>query len=52
MGGGDAVDSVLGGIQVALYLAITPDPPSGEFLQHFEKEKPQEGMLQICTRSW
>jgi hypothetical protein len=27
MGGGDAVDSVLDGIQVALYLAVTSDPP-------------------------
>jgi NAD(P)-dependent dehydrogenase (short-subunit alcohol dehydrogenase family) len=52
MGGGDAVDSVLDGIQAALYLAVTSDPPSGEFLQRFEKEKPQEGRLQICTRSW
>jgi NAD(P)-dependent dehydrogenase (short-subunit alcohol dehydrogenase family) len=52
MGGGAAVDSVLDGVQAALYLAVTHDSPSGIFLQRFEKEKPQEGILQICTRSW
>ena len=52
MGGGNAPDTLLDGVQATLYLSTTDNSHPGEFFQPYTVEKVPAGMVKVCTISW
>jgi NAD(P)-dependent dehydrogenase (short-subunit alcohol dehydrogenase family)/mannose-6-phosphate isomerase-like protein (cupin superfamily) len=52
MGGADAIDTTLEGVQALLWLATTEDPPTGGFFRRSKTATPPDGMVAIEKEAW
>jgi len=52
MGGGNAPDTLLDGVQATLYLSTTNNSHHGEFFQRYTEETVPAGLVKIATIPW